>query len=72
MDVSLCRRLLRGYIAEDKTKKELLNEIEFYLQYAKPLFFDDALKASADYVLDGMLTTDKQLQEIQQTLNLTK
>lgn len=70
LDVSLSRRLLRDYQAEDKTKKELLDEIEFYLQHARPLFFDDALKANADYILDGMLPTNLQEEEIKKILKL--
>lgn len=52
LDVSLCRRLLRDYKKNNRTKSEFLDEIEFYLKKTRPLFFDDKLKEKSDFVLD--------------------
>jgi len=61
LDVSLCRRLLRDFA--DKPKENLLEEISFYLEYSRPLFFDDNLKQTADLVIDGMLAPQKQVEK---------
>jgi len=60
LDVSLCRRLLRDF--NDKPKEDLLEEISFYLNHSRPLFYDDDLKQTADLVIDGMLTPEKQME----------
>jgi uridine kinase len=64
LDVSLCRHLLREFKNTSKTKEELFEELEYYLSQSRPLFFDDAFKAGADLVIDGMLTTEEQIQKI--------
>lgn len=69
LDVSLCRRLLRDFSVPDKTKDELLKEIEFYLSDSRILFFDDDLKRDADLMLDGMLSTELQVQAVKQYLS---
>lgn len=61
LDVSLGRRLLRDFKDTDKTKEELLEEIEFYLLHARLLFFDEQLKESADLCIDGTLSIDQQI-----------
>lgn len=68
MDVSLSRHLIRDFKNNDKTKEELMEELEYYLSQSRPLFVDDALKASADFIVDGMLTTDTQIEIIQKYL----
>ena len=68
LDVSLCRRLIRDFNGTDKTKEELLTELEYYLSHSRPLFFDDDLTANADLVIDGMLTTEDQIKNIKEYL----
>lgn len=68
LDVSLGRRILRDFKDHDKTKMELLEEIEFYLTHSRPLFFDDDLKLHADFIVNGMLKTEDQVQAINQYL----
>jgi uridine kinase len=70
LDVSLCRRLLRDFRGDEKTKEELLLELEHYLTHSRPLFFDDNLKATADLVVAGMLTTEEQIAKINQLVCL--
>jgi len=72
LDVSLCRHLLRDFKGSNKTKEELLEELEYYLSHSRSLFFDDDLKASADLVIDGMLTIEKQIQKINAYLKREK
>lgn len=68
LDVSLCRRLIRDFNETDKTKEEFLMELKYYLSHSRPLFFDDDLKANADLVIDGMLTTENQIKAIKEYL----
>lgn len=60
LDVLLCRRLLRDF--NDQTKEaDLLEEIQFYLENSRPLYFDKELRETADLVVDGMLSTEQEL-----------
>lgn len=59
LDVSLCRRILRD--AKNYSKDEMLEEIKYYLEHSRPLFFDDKLIETADFVLDGMLNLEEEL-----------
>jgi uridine kinase len=69
LDVSLCRRLIRDFKDNEKTKEELLAELEYYLSHSRPLFFDDEQKKGADLIVDGMQTTENQVEEIKKYLN---
>lgn len=68
LDVSLCRRLIRDFTGNKKTKDELLSELEYYLFHSRPLFFDEDLKENADLVIDGMLAIKKQILKIEEYL----
>ncbi len=68
LDISLCRHLIRDFKNSNKSKEELLEELEYYLTHSRPLFIDDDFKASADLVIDGMLTTEQQIQKIREYL----
>jgi uridine kinase len=60
LDVLLCRRLLRDFNNQTNTK-DLLEEVKFYLEQSRPLYFDKELKETADLVIDGMLPTEQEL-----------
>ena len=66
LDVSLCRFLIRDFKGTEKTKDDLIEEIEFYLSDSRPLFFDYDMKHSADIVIDGMLTTNIQCRLVEE------
>ncbi|ANN94717.1 TPA: AAA family ATPase [Legionella pneumophila] len=68
LDISLCRRILRDFKDKLQTKENLLEEISFYLNHSRPLFFDDELKQSATIVIDGLLSTEVQIQIIKNFL----
>lgn len=68
LDVSLSRHLIRDFKANDKTKEELIAELEYYLSHSRPLFIDDALKTSADFIIDGMMSTNNQVEVIKKYL----
>lgn len=64
LDVALGRWLLRDFKEKDKTKEELLEEIEFYLLHARPLFLDEQLQESADFCVDGTLSIEQQIEAV--------
>lgn len=68
LDVSLGWRLLRDFQASEKTKEDLLEDIDYYLRYSRPLFLDDDLKKSADVLVDGMMSTESQIQFIKERI----
>lgn len=70
LDVSLCRWLLRDYRNTDKSKKELLSELELYLNVSRFLFDDSEYKDKADLVINGMESTKKQVDLIIKYLNI--
>ncbi|KTD60931.1 AAA family ATPase [Legionella shakespearei] len=65
LDVSLCRWLLRNYKETNRTKDELISEIDFYLNNSRPLFDDTKFKTEADIIIDGMLSTELQVKSIE-------
>lgn len=69
LDVSLIRWVIRDFKSSDKTKNDLIEELEFYLHHSRPLFIDDDIKSAANLIIDGTLPTDLQVHIIQQYLN---
>src|SRR5690348_6307423 len=61
LDVSLARWLIRDFKETNKTKQELIKELEFYLSDSRPLFMDEKLKSNADFIIDGLLSVDQQI-----------
>ncbi|WED43128.1 uridine kinase [Legionella cardiaca] len=61
LDVSLGRRIIRDFKAPDKSKEELLEELDFYLKHSRKLFFDEELQKNADLIIDGLLDTATQM-----------
>lgn len=70
LDVSLCRRILRDFSADVKTKTDLLDEVRLYLQSARPLFLDDVYKTEADLVIDGMTSIDVQVLNVKELIGV--
>jgi hypothetical protein len=60
MDVALARRLLRDYQSKKNTTvSEILDELEWYLSDGRPLFDAARIKARADLVVNGDLSTNE-------------
>lgn len=72
LDVSLSRRLIRDFKSTEKTKDELVEELEFYLSHSRPLFFDEELKGSAHLCVEGMLSIEQQVEVILSDLQTQK
>ncbi|HCJ1077173.1 uridine kinase [Legionella bozemanae] len=70
LDVSLCRWVLRNYKNTDKTKEDLLDELEFYLSESRPLFEDREFKSKADFIINGMDSTKHQVELIREYLGI--
>lgn len=68
LDVSLARRLLRDFKEVNTSKEDLLAELECYLAGTRKLFFDEALKKSANLLIDGLLSNEAQVNLIQNYL----
>lgn len=64
LDISLIRRTIRDFNDSNKTKEELLEDLSFYLNDSRPLFFDEDLIKLSDFVIDGCLTTEEQVKKI--------
>lgn len=64
LDVALCRRMIRDFEVSNHNKNELITELKFYLEKSRPLFISEALKTSADLLIDGMMYVDKQIEKI--------
>jgi uridine kinase len=58
LDVSLARWLIRDF---KDNKTELIAELEFYVSKSRPLFACTDVKDSCDYIVDGMLKLEEQV-----------
>lgn len=68
LDVLLCRRLIRDFREQNTKKEDIITELEVYLSDLRPLFLDDDLQKTAHLTLEGMLSTNLQLQKIKKYL----
>ncbi|KAB8031028.1 AAA family ATPase [Fluviispira multicolorata] len=69
LDISLVRRTLRDFTDSNKTKEELLEDLNFYMNSSRPLFCDKLLIKLADLVIDGLLTPEEQVKKIISNIN---
>ncbi len=70
LDISLIRRTLRDFSDSNKTKGEILEDLSFYLNFSRPLFFDEDLTKLSDFMIDGCLTTEEQVKNIKINLHI--
>jgi len=63
-DIALARRLIRDCEHTLYDKNEIIEELKFYIEKSRPLFFSDDLKNSADLLIDGSLATKEQIEKI--------
>lgn len=64
LDISLARRIIRDFSSDRKTKEDILDDLNHYIASSRPLFLDDQYKEQADYIIDGMLLINIQVQNI--------
>ncbi|MHC5375144.1 nucleoside/nucleotide kinase family protein [Enterococcus sp. LJL120] len=64
LDVALARLVLRDYA--NKSKTDILNWMDSYLTYARPIFLeqDRLISSTADHILDGTETFEKHLSKL--------
>lgn len=66
LDVSFARQIIRDY--SDKEKQDIINWADTYLNFARPIFLehDRLISSTADYVLDGNLSTNEQIKKLKE------
>lgn len=64
LDVVFARQIIRDY--SDKTIEEILEWSNTYLSYARPIFLahEKIVSSTVDYILDGELSTEKQVEKL--------
>lgn len=70
LDVALIRRTIRDFKEPNKTKEEVLDDLSYYLNYSRPLFFDKELLELSDFIIDGCLPIEEQIKKIKLNLNI--
>lgn len=71
-DIALCRRLVRDYEKEADGQpaavEDVLEELRFYAEEGSKLFDDGDLVRTTDLILDGLLSTARQLEAMDRHL----
>lgn len=68
LDVALVRRTIRDFEREPRSVLELLEGFRYYLNYSRDLFRADQEKKGADWIIDGMLSIEEQIEVIKTLL----
>jgi len=68
LDIALARRLLRDYRTHPDPQK-ILEELDYYLSGARPLFIMSPEEKASDLIIDGSLPIDSQEQEVLKVLD---
>ncbi len=64
LDISLCRKIIRDFDADTKTKTNVIDELKNYFQSSRPLCLDDKYKDQAYLLVDDMASLDFQISNI--------
>lgn len=70
LDVSLARRVIRDFSSDKKTKKDIVDDLKYYLASSRPLFLDEQYKKQADYVSDGLTPLDNQVINVKKIIGV--
>ena len=65
LDIALARRTIRDFKEDPRSVNDVLEDLQYYLDYSRSLFFDTAEKEAADFVVDGTLSIEDQIRYIQ-------
>lgn len=68
LDVALARRTLRDFKRDPRSVQDVLEDLQYYLDHSRPLFFDVGEKDAADFVVDGTLSVEEQIRFIQNSI----
>ncbi len=60
LDIALARRILRDYRHYDRSKRQLLDDLDLYLTHTRKLFADQSIKKASDLIIDGLLPLETQ------------
>lgn len=69
LDVALARRMIRDLQREPKSCSEVKEDLQYYLDQSRPLFFDNEERHEADHVIDGTLSIEDKVKAIQSILS---
>jgi uridine kinase len=64
LDVALARRTIRDFKRDPRSVSDVLEDLQYYLDHSRPLFFMEDEKKAADFVVDGTLSIEKQVKQI--------
>jgi uridine kinase len=65
LDVALARRTIRDFTRDPRTVSHVIEELQYYLDHSRPLFFDEKMKESADLIINGTLPITEQVKIIE-------
>jgi uridine kinase len=69
LDVALARRMIRDLKRDPIPLAQVIENLQYYLDQSRPLFFDKEERQKADHVIDGTLSIEEQITTIQSILH---
>ncbi|CUB59084.1 Uridine kinase [Bacillus subtilis] len=68
LDIAMARRILRDY--KEDTMSEIHNDLKHYITYARKAYLEalHTVKPNSDIVLDGSLSVDEIINQIEEEL----
>ncbi len=69
LDIAMARRILRDF--KEDTRSEIHNDLKHYITYARKAYLEalHTVKPNSDIVLDGSLSVDEIINQIEEELN---
>lgn len=72
LDVALARRTIRDFERDPRSVPDVLEDLQYYLDHSRPLFFMEEEKKAADFVVDGTLSVEELVRKIEKFLDREK
>lgn len=69
LDIALARRIIRDFRRDPRPAPEIIEELQYYIDHSRPLFFAEEEKQKAELVIDGTLSVEEQVDNILKYLN---
>jgi len=69
LDIAMARRILRDF--KEDTMSEIHNDLKYYITYARKAYLEalHTVKPNSDIILDGSLSVDEIINQIEEELN---
>ncbi len=68
LDIALARRTIRDFKRDPRSVEKVLEELRYYLDHSRPMFFSEEEKKGADLVVDGTVSIEDQVKSIKTQL----